>query len=150
MAVKIIETLRCFYFITSRMGANAFSAYNFIYYACIDVVARDTHRAEQLATRLAPIKGIEFEHSQRPTILIVSSGISSGTLYGPMFRSLLSKYDGIFSNCMLRKIQWGRRFTSHHTLFDWNFSAWTPATLRICSFCHPIYGQHTICSTICC
>ncbi|KAI5779714.1 hypothetical protein EDC01DRAFT_669525 [Geopyxis carbonaria] len=47
IASKILDILRSFYFITSRIGPNGFSSYNFVYYTAIDVLSLHPQRAER-------------------------------------------------------------------------------------------------------
>ena len=58
IASRILRTLHGFYFITARMGPGAFSSYNFVYYAAIDVLTSYPGHAEEFIIDIAPIQGI--------------------------------------------------------------------------------------------
>ena len=55
IATKILTILRGFYFITSRIGPNGFSSYNFVYYTALDVLsAHPTYATNFITSTLPP------------------------------------------------------------------------------------------------
>lgn len=54
IASKILTILRGFYFITSRIGPNGFSSYNFVYYTALDVLSAHPTYAATFTTSIAP------------------------------------------------------------------------------------------------
>lgn len=57
LSSKVLHVLRGFYFITSRLGPNAFSSYNFVYFAAIDILSTYPLQAERVIKELAPKEG---------------------------------------------------------------------------------------------
>ena len=55
---KILHILRGFYFITSRLGPNAFTSYNFVYMTSIDILSMHPKEAEMFVLSIAPSIGI--------------------------------------------------------------------------------------------
>ncbi|PWW79554.1 hypothetical protein C7212DRAFT_356384 [Tuber magnatum] len=51
---KILLILRNFYFITSRLGPNVFSSYNFVYLSAIDILTTYPTPSEKFITDIAP------------------------------------------------------------------------------------------------
>ncbi|KAH8153063.1 uncharacterized protein LAJ45_02650 [Morchella importuna] len=54
IASKVLHVLRGFYFITSRLGPNAFSSYNFVYFAAIDILSSYPPQAEEFVKGIVP------------------------------------------------------------------------------------------------
>ena len=54
IALKILHTLRNLYFISSRLGANAFSLYTFVYLTAIDILAKYPVQAEGFLQEIRP------------------------------------------------------------------------------------------------
>jgi hypothetical protein len=57
IASKVLHVLRGFYFITSRLGPNAFSSYNFVYFAAIDILSSYPAQAEEFVKGIVPTEG---------------------------------------------------------------------------------------------
>lgn len=56
IASRILQILHEFYFITSRIGPGAFSSYNFVYYAAIDLLTSCPTDVAKLILTIAPIQ----------------------------------------------------------------------------------------------
>lgn len=57
VASKILYMLRGLYFITSRLGTQAFTSYNFVYMTSIDILAMHPDEAERFVKTIAPQNG---------------------------------------------------------------------------------------------
>ena len=55
---KILLILRNFYFVTSRLGPNALSSYNFVYLASVDILSSYPLQAERFIAEIVPAQGI--------------------------------------------------------------------------------------------
>lgn len=58
---KVLHVLRGFYFITSRLGPSAFSSYNFVYFAAIDILSTYPPQAEKFIKDIAPTEGKHYK-----------------------------------------------------------------------------------------
>ena len=54
MAIQTLQILRNFYFVSSRLGANAFSQYSFIYLTAIDIVSEYPVQVEAFLREIGP------------------------------------------------------------------------------------------------
>lgn len=63
MAIQALHTLRNLYFITTRMGANSFSQYTFVYLTAMDILSQYPIQAEAFLREIRPaIKDHVQEH----------------------------------------------------------------------------------------
>ncbi len=54
IASRVLHTLRSIYFISSRLGANAFSAYTFTYFTAIDILSHFPDQSKAFLTQIRP------------------------------------------------------------------------------------------------
>ena len=54
---KILHILRGFYFVTSRLGTQAFTSYNFVYMTSVDILSMHSAEAEKFVVSIAPGNG---------------------------------------------------------------------------------------------
>jgi len=58
VASKILHMLRGLYFITSRLGTQGFTSYNFVYMSSIDILGMHAEEAERWVRSVAPQNGL--------------------------------------------------------------------------------------------
>ena len=69
VASKILHTLRGLYFITSRLGTQGFTSYNFVYMSSIDILEMHPDEAEKFTRSISPQKGNAHKQFPPPPFL---------------------------------------------------------------------------------
>lgn len=66
VASKILHTLRGLYFITSRLGTQGFTSYNFVYMSSIDILEMHPDEAEKFTKSISPQNGNAHSKANPP------------------------------------------------------------------------------------